>query len=306
MSIEEAHEATCEAHEDRGLSLVIEGRARPLGGLDVTRLLPVRERRAVGPFVFLDHMGPVMFAPGSGIDVRPHPHIGLSTVTYLFEGEIVHRDSLGSVQVVRPGEIDLMTAGRGVVHSERSAPAWRALGGALHGLQLWLGVPAAREEDEPSFAHHPREVFPEIALAGAGARARVLLGAALGAASPVEHPSRPWMVDVELDGGSTFELEASPDERAVYVVAGEVAIGDRAFERFRPLVAAPGAALTVGARRPSRVVALGGPPLDGPRFMDWNFVSSSRERIERAKAAWRAQTFPRIPGDDREHVPLPG
>jgi redox-sensitive bicupin YhaK (pirin superfamily) len=304
MSVTEASDPTCEVCDERGVSLVIEGRPRSIGALDVTRVLPARERRAVGPFVFLDHMGPVSFAPGSGFDVPPHPHIGLSTVTYLFEGEGVHRDSLGTVAVVRPGEINLMTAGRGVVHSERSDPAWRAQGGALHGLQLWLGLPTANEEDEPSFEHHGRAALPEVAAAGA--RARVLLGEALGARSPATHPSRPLLLDVALDAGASFEVDGAGEERAVYVVEGEVVVGQRSFGGLRLLVVAPGAALLVVARRASRVVVLGGPPLDGERFIEWNFVSSSRERIERAKAAWRAQTFPRIPGDDQEFVPLPG
>jgi redox-sensitive bicupin YhaK (pirin superfamily) len=302
MSVTEALDPRCETCDERAISLVIEGRSRNIGALDVTRVLPARELRAVGPFVFLDHMGPVSFVPGSGFDVPPHPHIGLSTVTYLFEGEGVHRDSLGTVAVVRPGEINLMTAGRGVVHSERSAPERRAQGGAMHGLQLWLGLPTANEEDEPSFEHHGRAALPEVAAAGA--RARVLLGEALGARSPAAHPSRPLLLDVALDAGASFEVDGTGDERAVYVVEGEVAVGRRSFGSLRLLVLAKGAAVLV-ARHPSRVVVLGGPPLDGKRFIEWNFVSSSRERIERAKAAWRAQAFPRIPGDDQELVPLP-
>lgn len=304
MSIDETPEPTCEACDDAGgIALVIEGKSRPIGDLEVARVLPVRERRAVGPFVFLDHMGPVTFAPGAGFDVKPHPHIGLSTVTYLFEGEGVHRDSIGSVQVVRPGEINLMTAGRGVVHSERADPAWRARGGTMHGLQLWLGLPIANEEDAPSFAHHGREALPRVDLRGG--RAHVLLGEALGVASPAAHPSRPVLVDVALDAGAIIEVPASIEERAVYVVEGEVAAGRRSFGARRLLVGAPSAAIALVARRASRVVVLGGAPLDGKRHMDWNFVSSSRERIEQAKAAWRAQTFPRIPGDDQEYVPLP-
>jgi redox-sensitive bicupin YhaK (pirin superfamily) len=303
MSITEASEPSCETCDERAVSLVIEGRPRNIGALDVTRVLPARELRAVGPFVFLDHMGPVSFAPGSGFDVPPHPHIGLSTVTYLFEGEGVHRDSLGTVALVRPGEINLMTAGRGVVHSERSAPERRAVGGAMHGLQLWLGLPTANEEDAPSFEHLGHAALPEVTAAGV--RARVLLGEALGARSPAAHPSRPLLLDVALDAGASFEVDGTGDERAVYVVEGEVAVGRRSFGSLRLLVVAPGTALLVLARSASRVVVLGGPPLDGKRFIEWNFVSSSRERIERAKAAWQAQTFPRIPGDDQELVPLP-
>jgi redox-sensitive bicupin YhaK (pirin superfamily) len=303
MSANDTPEPTCAGCAHPGVALVIEGRPRGVGGIEVARLLPVRERRAVGPFVFLDHMGPAAFPPGKGFDVPPHPHIGLSTVTYLLEGEAVHRDSLGSTQTIRPGEINLMTAGRGIVHSERSGDAFRARGGILHGLQLWLALPAANEEDAPSFSHHDLDAFPSVTLGDA--RARVLLGEALGAASPIAHPSLPVMIDAALDPGATLAVPPGIAECAVYVVEGEVAAGALAFERHRLLVCAPGAALELVARRPSRVVLVGGPPLDGKRFMDWNFVSSSRDRIDRAREAWRAQTFPRIPGDDQEYTPLP-
>ncbi|APR79252.1 Pirin-related protein [Minicystis rosea] len=293
----------CAAEGCAGIDLVIEGRPRPVGNIDVARLLPVRERRAVGPFIFLDHMGPVTFAPGAGFDVAPHPHIGLSTVTYLLEGEAVHRDSIGSVQVVTPGEINLMTAGRGVVHSERSDPAWRARGGTFHGLQLWLGLPTESEEDEPWFVHRDRDAFPRVDAAGVSAR--VLLGSALGVTAPIEHPARPVMIDVDLAAGAIFDVPNEGGEHAVYIVEGEVSAGSRTFARHRLLVAAPAQKLCLVARQPSRVVVIGGPPLDGKRFMDWNFVHSTRERIEQAKAAWRDQTFPRIPGDDREHIPYP-
>jgi redox-sensitive bicupin YhaK (pirin superfamily) len=305
MSATEATDPTCETcAEPAGLALVIEGQPRPIGALEVTRLLPVRQRRAVGPFVFLDHMGPVTFAPGGGFDVPPHPHIGLSTVTYLFEGEGVHRDSLGSVQRIQPGEVNVMTAGRGVVHSERSDPSFRARGGTLHGLQLWVALPMANEDDDPSFEHFAHDAFPLVE--DDGVRARVLMGEALGAASPVRHPARPLLVDAVLDAGAALPLSAALGERAAYVIGGEVSAGPRTFGPRRLLVAADGADLDLVARAPSRVVVIGGAPLDGKRYIDWNFVSSTRERIDRAKAAWRAQTFPRIPGDDREFVPLPG
>jgi redox-sensitive bicupin YhaK (pirin superfamily) len=303
MSASEAHEPGCEVCAAPGVALVVEGRPRALGGIEVARLLPVRERRAVGPFVFVDHMGPVVFPPGAGLDVAPHPHIGLTTVTYLIEGEAVHRDSLGNAQVIRPGELNLMTAGRGIVHSERTTDAERARGGALHGLQLWLGVPVANEDDDPLFSHHDHDAFPPV-MSG-GARARVLLGEALGAASRVAHPSRPVLIDVQLDGGAAFAVPARIEACAVYVMDGEVAVGALTFGRHRLLVRAPAAELEIVARRASRVVVLGVPPLDGERFMEWNFVSSSRDRIARAREAWRAQAFPRIPGDDRERIPFP-
>jgi redox-sensitive bicupin YhaK (pirin superfamily) len=303
MSVTDTPEPACLACAHPGVALVIEGRPRSVGGLEVARVLPVRERRAVGPFVFLDHMGPAVSAPGAGFDVLPHPHIGLTTVTYLLEGEVVHRDSLGNVQPIRPGELNLMTAGRGVVHSERSGDVFRARGGSLHGLQLWLALPAAHEEDAPSFSHHDHDAFPLVTLGGT--QARLLLGEALGASSPVAHPSLPVMLDASLDPGASLAVPPGIEEIAVYVVEGEVAAGALAFGRHRLLVRAPGAALELVARRASRVVLIGGPPLDGKRFMDWNFVSSSQGRIDRAREAWRAQTFPRIPGDDQEYVPLP-
>ncbi len=303
MSASEAFEPVCETCAAPGVSLVIEGRPKRLGGIEIARVLPVRERRAVGPFVFLDHMGPTTFAPGAGFDVPPHPHVGLSTVTYLLEGEAVHRDSLGNVQAIRPGELNLMTAGRGVVHSERSSDAWRARGGAMHGLQIWLALPTPNEDDAPSFSHHARDAFWSIAQGGT--RAHVLLGAVFGAVSPVAHPSRPVLIDVQLDAGAAFVVPAEIGERAVYVVEGEVGASASAWGRHRLLVGEPAAHFEIVARRASRVMVLGGPPLDGKRFMDWNFVASSRDRIDRAREAWRAQTFPKIPGDDREFVPYP-
>lgn len=304
MSTSEAHDPVCETCAAPGVALVIEGRPRSLGGIEVARILPVRERRTVGPFIFLDHMGPVALPPGVGLDVPPHPHIGLSTVTYLLEGEEVHRDSIGTVQEIRPGELNLMTAGRGIVHSERSSDEGRARGGALHGLQIWLGLPTAHEDDAPSFSHHDREAFPVVAQGAA--RARVLLGRALGATSPAPHPSHPVLIDVALDPGAAFAAPREIEECAVYVVEGEVAAGALVFGPRRLLVREPAADLEIVARKASRVMVLGGPPLEGKRFMDWNFVASSRDRIDRAREAWRAQTFPKIPGDDQEFVPLPG
>jgi redox-sensitive bicupin YhaK (pirin superfamily) len=221
-------------------------------------------------------------------------------VTYLFEGEEVHRDSMGNVETIRPAELNVMTAGRGVVHSERSDAAWRARGGTLHGLQLWLALPVANEDDEPSFAHHEGDDLPWVERPGA--RAHILFGAT----SKAFHPTRPHLIDVTLDEGASFEIARPGEESAVYVVEGEVAAAGRVFGPKRLLVAAPDATIAMVARRPSRLVVLGGPPLDGKRLIDWNFVSSSRERIEAARAAWLAREFPRIPGDDVEFVPLPG
>lgn len=290
-----------EAPRDSAVELVIEARARPVGNVQVARVLPVAQRRQVGPFVFLDHMGPVSFAPGNGIDVAPHPHIGLSTVTYLFEGEILHRDSLGSVQLIRPGEVNLMTAGRGVVHSERSEQAWRASGGTLHAAQLWLGLPLAHEEEAPSFEHRSSQALPLVSLPGA--QVRVLLGAVFGARSPTIHPADPLLLDVQLEAGASLELPPG-EQRALCAIEGELAVGAQTCARDQMLVFKPSVPAIVKANQHSRFLLLGGPPLDGPRLIDWNFVSSSKERIEEAKANWRARAFPLVPGDEIEFVPL--
>jgi redox-sensitive bicupin YhaK (pirin superfamily) len=286
--------------------LVIAGKPRPVGNIEVARMLPVRERRAVGPFVFLDHMGRVTLRPGEGFDVKPHPHIGLSTVTYLFEGEEVHRDSLGTVQTIRPGEVNLMTAGRGVVHSERSSPSERARGATLEGLQLWVAVPAANEDDAPSFARAGADELPRVMLADGVSQARVLLGEAFGAASPLAHPSRPVLYDVALATDATLEVPADGNELAAYVASGEALVEGQVLGRHRLVVREAGAALRLDALGACRVVVLGGPPLDGPRFIEWNFVATSRERIARAKKAWQERAFEAIPGDDAERVELPG
>ena len=281
---------------------VIDARARELGGITVRRVLPSAGRRTVGPFTFLDEMRGMGFAAGGGFDVRPHPHIGLATVTYLFEGEIVHRDSLGSCQPIRPGDVNWMTAGRGVVHSERTAPERRTAGARLHGLQLWVALPRAHEEDEPSFRHYPGTLLPERELEGV--HLRTLVGAAFGATSPVETMSPTFYVDATMSAGSVLTVPEEHEERALYVVEGAVACDTETTPAGRMLVFVPGARVRLHAEAPARMVLLGGAPLDGPRHMYWNFVSSSKERIERAKRAWREGRFPKVPGDV-EFVPLP-
>lgn len=273
--------------------------------MTVVRMLPSPRRRMIGPFVFLDHMGPVELAPGVGFDVPPHPHIGLSTVTYFIAGENVHRDSLGTVQVNRPHDLNVMTAGRGVVHSERADPRWRARGGTMHALQIWLALPEAREDDEPSFEHHPAATLPAITPA-AGVHGRVLLGAAFGRRSPARHPSEPLLVDLELAPAAAIEVPAVGlgDERGVFVVDGEVTVGSEMLRADGLAALRAGARTIVRANRPSRLIVLGGPAL-GPRFIDWNFVASSKDRIDRARDAWKARQFPMIPGDDVELVPYP-
>ncbi|HEY0991650.1 MAG TPA: pirin family protein [Kofleriaceae bacterium] len=304
MSTLPANEPRCADPADgRAIDLVIEGRPRDVGTTTVARILPSPKRRMVGPFIFLDHLGPVALPPGVGFDVRPHPHIGLSTVTYFLAGTNVHRDSLGTVQINRPGDINLMTAGRGVVHSERAEPAFRAAGGAMHGVQIWLALPDAHEDDPPSFEHHPEATLPAIAPAE-GARGRVLIGAAFGARSPIRHPSDPLLVDLQLDAGASLDVHAAVPERAVFVIAGELCVGDETLSADHLAVLGSAPALAT-AHTATRALLLGGAPL-GPRLIEWNFVASSRERIERARDAWRARQFPVIPSDDQEFIPWPG
>jgi redox-sensitive bicupin YhaK (pirin superfamily) len=283
--------------------LVIEGQPRGVGTITVARVLPTRKRRMVGPIIFLDHMGPVELAPGAGFDVRPHPHIGLSTVTYFLAGENVHRDSLGTVQVNRPGDVNVMTAGRGIVHSERAEPAFRAAGGAMHGVQIWLALPEAHEDDEPSFEHHPAATLPAIAP-GAGVLGRVLFGVAFGARSPIRHPSEPLLVDLELEAGATIEVATDGRERALFVVEGELACGGEPLAADRLGVLSDDSTARFTAERATRALLIGGPPI-GARYIDWNFVSSSRDKLVRARDAWKRQAFDKIPSDDREFIPYP-
>jgi redox-sensitive bicupin YhaK (pirin superfamily) len=274
-------------------------------GFLVHRALPSAARRAVGPFVFLDQFGPVRLGPGKGLDVRPHPHIGLATVSYLFEGSILHRDSLGSVVPIRPGEVNWMTAGRGIVHSERSPDELRADGPRLWGLQFWVALPRELEQCAPAFAHHAADAIPRVTLPGA--QVSVVLGEAYGASSPVALTSPMFLVDVRLEAGASIELEADHPERAVYVLEGEVLAdaADAATPKEHLIVfdpAEPARLSAVGA--PAHVVLLGGPPLDAPRFLWWNFVSSERDLILQAQAAWSEQRFPKVPGET-EYIPLP-
>jgi redox-sensitive bicupin YhaK (pirin superfamily) len=255
----------------------------------------------VGPFIFFDHMGPAALAPGEGLDVRPHPHIGLATVTYLFEGEILHRDSVGSVQAIRPGDVNWMTAGRGIVHSERTPEALRG-GARVHGIQTWVALPRAHEEAEPAFAHHAAATLPVVELPGA--TVRVIAGTALGARSPVGVFSETLYAAAELAPGASLVVPTEHDERAVYVVDGSAAVAGVALAPGEMAVLAPGGHVEVRAGASSTVMLVGGAKMDGPRFIWWNFVSSSRERIERAKAEWREDRFPPVPGET-ERIPLP-
>ena len=291
------------------VALVLEPRERDLGdGFFVRRVLPAGKRRAVGPFVFFDHFGPTTLAPGRGLDVRPHPHINLATVTYLYEGEIEHRDSLGSFQTIRPGDINWMTAGRGIVHSERTPSALRARGSHVHGLQLWLGLPREHEETAPAFRHYEGESLPVVREPGVVVR--VLAGEAFGARSPVATLSRLVYLDVALEAGAAVALPAALGERGVYVIEGEVSCGGRAFAPARMVVLARGVAVSLASERGARFVVVGGEPFPEPRHLWWNFASSSEERIDQAKRDWIERRgepggpFPLVPGDEDEFIPI--
>jgi len=281
---------------------VLTGNVRDLGGFSVSRVLPQAAMRSIGPFVFFDHLGPADFAPGAGIDVRPHPHIGLATVTYLFDGALGHRDSLGTVVDIAPGAVNWMTAGRGIVHSERTPPAARASGHRMHGVQSWVVLPDAHAEDEPAFAHHPASTLPSIAAGGA--KRTLIAGNAFGATSPVATASAMFYVDVEAETGASVALPADHDERAVYVVSGAIDLDGTRYAAGTMVVVAPGGEIALTAIEPTRAMLLGGSSL-GPRHLDWNFVSASTDRIARAKADWVAGRFPRVPGET-EFIPLPG
>jgi redox-sensitive bicupin YhaK (pirin superfamily) len=282
---------------------VIEQRRRDLGGFEVGRVLPYRGGRMIGPFIFFDHMGPADFPAGfpRTVDVRPHPHIGLSTLSYLFEGEMTHRDSTAVTQVIRPGEVNWMTAGRGVTHSERFETL-RAQGGRMNGIQAWIALPAEDEETAPSFDHHAAGDLP--GYESGGLRARLIAGEAFGAKSPVRTHSPLFYVHWTMQPGTTAQLAAEYPERAAYVAQGSVEADGRMFEEGRMLVFAPGEPVTLTAITPAIVMLLGGEPL-GPRFIEWNFVSSSKDRIEQAKADWRAGRMKLPDADHDEFIPLP-
>src|SRR5580704_14670811 len=279
------------------IALVIEARPRDLGGFGVRRALPSGGRRMVGPFIFFDHIGPSEMPPGQGIDVRPHPHIALATVTYLFAGELIHRDSLGSHQAIRPGDVNWMLAGRGIVHSERTSDEVRRRGGPMHGIQSWVALPTANEEDAPRFEHHPAASLPRVARPGTALE--IVAGSAYGARSPVGVCSPTLYVAATLEAGATLPLPDEHPERALYVVEGEVTVGARRITPGAMAVFHAGAA-EVRALVPSRFVLIGGAPVDGERHIWWNFVASTPERIERAKADWREKRFGVVPGDEQE------
>lgn len=296
-------EPECLYADSSVIDLVIESRPRDLGGFAVRRALPSTQRRHVGPFHFFDHMGPVDFGPGQGIDVRPHPHIALATITYLLEGEFVHRDSVGSEQPIRPGDVNWMVAGRGVVHSERTAPEVRARGARMHGIQTWVALPQHDEEIEPRFEHHPRLTMPVVSRHGA--ELHVIAGTAYGAEAPTGVLSPTLYVHAQLDAGATLPIDDEHEERAIYVIDGSIDCDGKRFGAGAMIVIHPRAHVAVQAIGKTNLMLIGGAPLDGPRHIYWNFVASSKERIERAKVDWREGRFPKIPGDDTEFIPLP-
>ena len=274
-----------------------------LGGFKVHRTLPHRERTTVGPFIFFDQMGPARLAPGGGIDVRPHPHINLATVTYLFAGAIDHRDSLGTFATIEPGAVNLMTAGRGITHSERSPAAVRADGPELSGIQTWLALPQAKEEIAPAFEHVARDRLPVVE--GGGARARVVMGTLWGATSPVTCHSPTIYADIHLAPGGAMPVDPEADERGLYLAEGEAELDGFRLERSVLYVLRPGIAASLRSAGGGHVMLCGGAPLDGPRFVWWNFVSSSRDRIRQAREDWKAGHFPLPAGDSDEFIPLP-
>jgi len=284
------------------IETTLEGKAKDLGGFEVRRLLPSIHRRMIGPFIFFDAMGPATFPAGRGIDVRPHPHIGLATITYLFEGEILHRDSLGSVQPIRPGAVNWMTAGRGIVHSERTGPETRAAGGPLAGIQAWVALPRDAEECAPAFDHYPAEALPVVE--DNNWCLRLIAGSWEGTRSPVRLAWETIYADVSLAAAARLSFPAEHPERGVYAAEGEIEIDGQPQPAGALVVLKPGRAVTITALRPSRLMLVGGAPMDGPRHIWWNFVSSSQERLEQAKEDWRQQRLGKVPGDS-EFIPLP-
>jgi redox-sensitive bicupin YhaK (pirin superfamily) len=284
------------------IDLVIEARTRDLGGFEVGRILPFAKRRMVGPFVFLDHMGPASFAPGAGIDVRPHPHIGLTTLTYQFEGEILHQDSLGYRLPIRPGEVNWMTAGRGIVHSERTDRETRLKGANLHGMQAWVALPIEDEETDPAFFHHGQEDLPSFQ--DTGLSGRLIAGSGFGLTSGVKTHSPMVYAHWELKAGTTAGFPDEYPERAAYVARGEVEIDGRTFHAGQMPVFEPGGSVGITATTEATVMLLGGEPV-GPRIVWWNLVSHSQDRIEQAKADWKAGRLPLPPEDNAEYIPLP-
>jgi redox-sensitive bicupin YhaK (pirin superfamily) len=281
---------------------VLTPRTRDLGDFSVRRVLPGHPQQMVGPFIFFDHMGPLQLQAGRGVDVRPHPHIGLATVTYLFEGSFVHRDSLGTDQAIHPGDVNWMTAGRGIVHSERTPPDERTEGPRLHGIQTWVALPVEAEEVAPGFSHHPAKSLPEFTERGV--RVRVIAGKAFGAMAPVKSFSPLLYASLEFSAGGALTVPPEHEERGVYLVDGEVSVGGQVLPPQHLLLPPRGRSVTLESSSGARVLLLGGAHIAEPRYIWWNFVSSSKDRIEQAKKDWDAERMGKIAGDD-ERIPLP-
>jgi len=281
---------------------VLHVHSKDIGSFSVRRAIPQIACRHVGPFVFVDHMGPVDLPVGSGLDVRPHPHVGLATITYLFEGEIVHRDSLGTVQTITPGSVNYMTAGRGIVHSERSSVESRERVTRMHGMQTWVALPTADEDMEPAFDHHEASDIPHVERNGA--KLRIIAGDAYGARSPVNVRSRTLYVHAELSPSASFTADSDHEERAVYVASGEISLLGETHGEGTLVVLPPGEAVITAGAKGAHAMLFGGDKLDGPRILYWNFVATSQERIDRAKQRWTADDFGTVPGDP-ERIPLP-
>ncbi len=286
------------------IELMVVASAKDIGGFEVRRALPTAKRRLVGPFIFFDRMGPAVLRVGQALDVRPHPHIGLSTVTYLFDGKIRHRDSLGTEMVIAPGDVNLMTAGRGIVHSERTPEEMRGAPMSVSGLQTWLALPDGKEEVAPVFENTAAATLPEFAADGV--TGRVVIGAFDGVRSPVRAASDTLYVDIRLDPGATVRIPADAEERAIYVLEGRVSISGDRFAENRLLVFRPGDEILVSSELGAHFMLFGGASLGSPRYIWWNFVSSSKERIEQAKEEWKTGRFDIVPGDEAEYIPLPG
>ncbi|MEA3132365.1 MAG: hypothetical protein QOG17_211 [Gammaproteobacteria bacterium] len=280
---------------------VIDGRERDLGGFTVRRVLPFKGRQMVGPFIFFDHLGPAEFAAGEGIDVRPHPHIALATVTFLFSGALEHRDSLGNVREIQPGDVNWMTAGRGIVHSERTPQAARLAAAQIHAIQSWVALPDGHEDMEPDFAHHPASSLPRVKVGDVDLT--VIAGHGFGLTSPVATLWPTFYVHAQLPAAATLDLPVEHTERAIYVAHGAIAVGDTTLAEGQMAVLEP-VEVTLRALAPSRVMLLGGERFPTPRYLFWNFVASSRERIEHAKERWKLQQFPAVPNES-EFIPLP-
>lgn len=301
MPQDPALEASTSASES--LEIVLRGHPKDVDGFVASRVLPALQHKHLGPFCFFDHLGPSELPIGRGLDVRPHPHIGLSTVTYVLEGEIIHRDSLGFTQAITPGAVNWMTSGRGITHSERTSLELRQSGSRLHVAQLWVALPLSHEEMEPEFHHYPAETLPEFELGAS--KVRLLAGSAYGRTSPVRIFSPLFYAEADMPAGASLSLPEEHAERGAYVMSGAlshegVALGARSLAIFRA-----GGTPSMRAEVDSRVLLLGGAPPDGPRHIEWNFVSSSLERIERAKRDWQAGAFPKVPGDEIDFIPLP-